>query len=860
MSLFKTGLRYFLRRPLQSLLCIFGVALGVAVIVAIDLANGSASRAFELSADAVAGRATHQIIGGATGVDAEIYRRIRVDLGIQKSAPVIDRYALATDLDRQQIRILGIDVFAEPPFRNYVGGEDAYGARNTASLVSFLTRPDALLIGQSLANRYNLKPGSQIAFRIGDARVVLTVAGILIPADDKSGQALDAIALMDIGAAQALFGMRNRLSQIDLIVDERTDAGRAELERIRAILPPGAELVKPEARSQSIERLSDAFSLNLTALSLIALLVGVFLVYNTITFSVVQRRPMIGILRCLGVTRRQIFVMILTEAAILSAIGGVLGLGLGVLLGRGAVGLVSGTINDLFYVVNVRTVSIDNATLIKGFGAGVIAAMAAAILPAWDATSIPPVGALRRSNVEARLRKLLPWLALAGVIFAAVGAAMLLWSANLTVNFGGIFGVVIGVSLMTPLLTLWLMRALGRPMGALFGLIGRMSARSVANSLSRTAVAAAALMVAVSVIIGLQGMIGSFRLTVATWLETSLTADVYVRPPTSTAGESLVSIAPDKIAALRAYPGVIDLTTYRRLTVDATVIDGDWRPITLLAVGTERERPEDMFVWKEARAGGIWRSMQGRDEIEVSEPLANRLGLTPQNNRLRLRTPVGERAFTVVGVMYDYATDGGTVFIRRDQFEALWGDAGVSSLSMYLTPELAANTGKVAGDMRRSFAGLDLVFFANRELRQEALVIFDRTFSITSALNLLATLVAFIGVLSALMALQIERTRELGVLRANGMSLGQMARMTLLETGLLGGTAGLIALPTGFILAVILIYIINLRSFGWTIRMALDPGIFVQAMLVSIVSALLAAVYPMLRLRQLKIADAVRTE
>jgi putative ABC transport system permease protein len=335
---------------------------------------------------------------------------------------------------------------------------------------------------------------------------------------------------------------------------------------------------------------------------------------------------------------------------------------------------------------------------------------------------------------------------------------------------------------------------------------------------------------------------------------------VYVRPPTSTAGESLVSIAPDKIAALRAYPGVIDLTTYRRLTVDATVIDGDWRPITLLAVGTERERPEDMFVWKEARAGGIWRSMQGRDEIEVSEPLANRLGLTPQNNRLRLRTPVGERAFTVVGVMYDYATDGGTVFIRRDQFEALWGDAGVSSLSMYLTPELATNTGKVAGDMRRSFAGLDLVFFANRELRQEALVIFDRTFSITSALNLLATLVAFIGVLSALMALQIERTRELGVLRANGMSLGQMARMTLLETGLLGGTAGLIALPTGFILAVILIYIINLRSFGWTIRMALDPGIFVQAMLVSIVSALLAAVYPMLRLRQLKIADAIRTE
>ncbi len=221
---------------------------------------------------------------------------------------------------------------------------------------------------------------------------------------------------------------------------------------------------------------------------------------------------------------------------------------------------------------------------------------------------------------------------------------------------------------------------------------------------------------------------------------------------------------------------------------------------------------------------------------------------------------MGERAFRVVGVMYDYATDGGTVFIRSDQFARIWKDSGVSSLSLYLTPDLAARSGVVAADLRKKFAGSDLVFFANRELREEALVIFDRTFAITSALNLLATIVAFIGVLSALMALQIERTRELGVLRANGMTLGQMWRMTLLETGLLGGAAGLIALPMGFILAVILIYIINLRSFGWTIQMSLDPAVFGQAMLVAIASALLAAIYPMLRLRTLKIADAVRTE
>jgi putative ABC transport system permease protein len=248
-----------------------------------------------------------------------------------------------------------------------------------------------------------------------------------------------------------------------------------------------------------------------------------------------------------------------------------------------------------------------------------------------------------------------------------------------------------------------------------------------------------------------------------------------------------------------------------------------------------------------------------KDEVWVSEPFANKHGITRENNRVMLRTDKGSRAFTVVAVYYDYASDAGVILMRRDAYRKFFGDDSVSSLALYLA-DSTSDARAFAVNLREQFAGRELVISANRELRQNALQIFDRTFAITGALNLLATVVAFIGVLSALMALQIERTRELGTLRANGMTLRQLWKLTLMETGLMGGAAGLLSMPTGLLLALILVYIINLRSFGWTIRLSLDWQTFAQAMIVAVASALLAAIYPMLRLAKIQIAQAVRQE
>jgi len=858
MTLLKTGLRYLLRRPLQSILCILGVALGVAMVIAIDLANGSAARAFELSTETVAGRATHQIVGSGAGLDEAVYRRLKVELGVREAAPVVESYAIAVELDQQPLRVLGVDAFAEAPFRSYLGQGNAPLRQN--DLTDFFVRPDALLIGQETAARYGLRLGDALTLRAGDARRTMRIAGILNPADERSRRALDGLAIVDISTAQELFNMAGRLSHIDLIADERTEAGRALLDRIRAILPPGAAIVKPSARSQSVESLTDAFRLNLTALSLLALVVGMFLIYNTITFSVVQRRPIIGTLRCLGVTQAEVFRQVLLETLLLGAIGGVLGIGLGILLGRGAVGLVSQTINDLYYTVNVRSVDVDLWTLAKGFGLGLAASLLAALAPAYEATSIPPITALRRSAGEQRVRWLLPRVALAGLVMLAIGAAMLLLSRALVVNLGGIFFVLIGLALASPMATIGLMGALQPLLDRLAGLVGRLSARGVVNAISRTAIAIASLMVAVSVIIGLQSMINSFRTTVESWLDASLTADVYIAPPATGINASNATIAPSVVADFEALPDVSDVTRFRRVSVDFRTADAEYRPASLLAIRSNRERSARTFVWTLRPADGLWASMAGQDEVQVSEPFANKYGITPQNNRLLLRTDQGERAFQVVAVYYDYASDAGVIVMRHETYRRYWQDAQISSLALYVNPAQVSDLGAFVDQLRRRFAGRDLVISANRELRADALAIFERTFTITGALNLLATVVAFIGVLSALMALQIERTRELGMLRANGMTLRQLWRMTLLETGLMGGTAGLLAMPTGFLLALILVYIINLRSFGWTIRLDLQWETFAQAMVVAVVSALLAAIYPMLRLGRLEIARAVREE
>ena len=384
--LWRSSLRYLQHHAWQVGLALLGVALGVAVVVAIDVANESARRAFVLATQSIVGRATHQIVGGPNGVAEEVYRRLRLTGKVRALAPVVESDVAATDYPGRIFHLLGVDAFAEAPFRPYLSSA---GAAPDNDFSAFLTQPATGLIAARTARQLGLAIGDRLSVRAGTRHQAVTLVGLLDPPESRVASAVEHLLITDIATAQEILGLVGQLSRIDVLAPEG-EAGQKILATIRQLLPAGVEILSSRGRSQAIEQMTRAFQLNLTALSLLALIVGAFLIYNTMTFSVVQRRSLLGLLRTQGVTRGEICLLVLGEAAFMGGVGTVAGIGLGILLSHGLVQLVTRTITDLYFVLTVRELALTPVVLGKGMALGIGASLLAALRPAWEATATTP--------------------------------------------------------------------------------------------------------------------------------------------------------------------------------------------------------------------------------------------------------------------------------------------------------------------------------------------------------------------------------------------------------------------------------------------------------------------------------------
>lgn len=812
-ALLRAGLRYQLRHRWQAALALIGITMGVAVVLAVDLASAAARASFALSAAQLQGKATHRLVGAAEAVPDALYRQLFTAPGHPPIAPVID-VPVRVDGHAGRMRLIGVDVFAEAAFRDAL----PQAIRGEASLADWLARPDAIALSTSAAQALGVGPGDRLILRRSGSGHPVEVFAVL--PDDSLGSR--DILLADIATAQAIAGLTGKIGHIDLILDEGAKAWLA------GRLPPAVRLVDIGEQTAGVAGMSAAFELNLTAMSLLALLVGMFLVFNAISFSIVQRRNLLGRLRALGVTRHEILRVVLAEASALGLVGSALGILLGIWLGNGLTQIVATTFSELYYRVSTDALHLGWPSLAKALALGLGGTLAAAWLPARQAAHTPPLTSLSRSALEQTTRRTTPVLAAIGTLLGIGG----LWLAfgvpgGVIAGFIGLFAMLLGAALATPLVLRLAHAVLVRIPG---GVLWRMASRDLDRHLSRLSTATAALMVALAASVGVAVMVESMRGAVDDWLGALLTADLYITAPGHDEG---VPLPGPLVARVTQLAPVAAASRYRNASLNLA-----GRPVKLIAA--DLAAPSRVgFQLLDSVTGDPWAAF-ARGAILISEPLAHRLHLGAGDG-VKLPTPQGEVGFTVAAVFRDYASEHGRIFMPIPAYRSLWEDMRTDTLALFARD---GNAGSLIDAVRALPDEPAPVLTAAREIHAESMAVFDRTFRITEVLRYLSLLVAVIGVFSALMAIQLERRKEFAVLRALGLARGQIGALIGIESALLGLLAAGLAVPVGLLMAWVLTDAIQVRAFGWSMPFAAPLLPLLLTLAYGLGAALLASVYP----------------
>ena len=846
MTLFRQFIvRALLRDRARAVVTLAGLTLGVAVVVAIRLANVSSIRGFEIALDVVAGKTLLEIVGAGVGVPETQLADLGWLRDYGRVSPVIDRTARvrAPDGTEHPVRVLGVDVLRDRPFREYRLLRFARDGRDPRpqELLALLLDPASVVLTERFAGRHAIDLDTRVPLIIGDRVHDAVVRGLLLdagPARVVDGQ----LALMDIATAQLVF---DRLGWVDRVEIQLFDADLVDDAEgaIGARLPDGLRVQRPAQRGRQVEKMLAAFHFNLTALSYIALVVGLFLVYNTVAVSVITRRREIGTLRALGATRRLVRRLFLGEAAVLAMVGTGLGLPAGWLLARVAVRLTSTTVNTL-YITSAATVpALGAGDLLLACAVAIPLALAGAAMPAAEAAGVTPIAAVRDLDRFVRDRRFPHRAAALSVLLFGAG-----WWLSTLEAVGGlpVFGlgaalaVLFGAAALVPVL-LELLRRVGRaPLGRGFGVEGLLAHANLSASVSRLAVSVAALVVSLAMLAAIAIMVGSFRETVAYWVGQTLQGDLFVATADRAPVGPAVTISAAAERRIAAHPAVAALDGFRNVDLPYGPDDG----LIILGAGDFEVLLEHGGLLFKTPADGraAMRRALSADAVVVSESFAIKYDVTV-DDRIELETPRGARPFRVAAVYYDYASDRGLVVMDHMTFARHYGAHRPTGLTVYLEPdadpeavrqELLAAVGPDHGLFIRTTAAL----------RAEVLRIFDATFAITYALEAIAIVVAIVGVAATLVTLTLERRRELVMLRLVGAGRGQIRRMVVIEAAMLGMLSQGVGLLIGVVLSLILIYVINVQSFGWTIQFHLPLGFLAQSTLLIAVTTALAGLYP----------------
>ena len=837
-------------KPFLTALNVLGLAIGIAVYLAIQIVNHSATRSFQAGIDLVAGR-SHLEITGPDGLPDSLWPTLEHFPGIQAATPILEAYATLPDFPGEYLRLIGTDPFTATPF--FAAAQADAASAWTSRTEDWLARPSAAAVNETWAQHLHLAPGASLVLSLNGRSLPLQIAATF-PSPPGRGESLRT-AFLDIGWAQELLGKPGSLSSIQLILDDPAQLP-AVAAALQKVLPSSLQVQAPAQRNRQVGLMLQGFQLNLTALSLVSLLVGVFLISNTIAASVVRQRREIGVLRAIGASRTQVRVLFLAEAAFSALLGGLLGVPLARLIASSLLHGVSQTISAHYVLLSIDQTWVSPLHVAQALICGLLAALLGAWAPAREASALNPIALLRPGrNLDTTPK---PWwkpLPLAGTLLAlaAVLSFQALHSGPPWLSFAACLALVLGFVLLArpaAQAAAFLAERAARPFPHL--LLFRMGAAHLAKALHRAAPVIAALLTSVAMVLGVTIMIHSFRSTLTLWIDSTLRADLYIAPA---ANEILKRSAtlPDALAQrLQHHPAVRHAETLREERVS---LADDPTPYTLRAIDRLPAIPLPFTSGDPAAQDASWRLP---DHLAASEILATRLHWRP-GQTIVLATPVGPLPFTLAGIFYDYADDQGCLYITRENHARHWPNTQLHAIAAFLHDPAQASA--LEAEIRRDFnpSGA-LSIYQNHALRSRVFDIFDQTFAVTQLLRVIAIGVALLGITLALSTLVAERAHDIAALRAIGASPSQIAAIHLTEAGLIGLVSAFLGMACGLLLSMILTWVVNKAFFGWTVRFDLPWSEWACTPLWVTPVALLAGLLPAYKAATTNLATALRSE
>ena len=685
-------------------------------------------------------------------------------------------------------------------------------------------RPDRLFLSPAAAAWLSVRTGETVTMQAGLRDLTFTVAGLL---QSSSSQRY---AVMDIAAAQQAFDRVGRLTRVDLRVRPGADVGALRT-RILGGLPAGVAIEAPQTRADANTRMSRAYRVNLNVLALVALFTGGLLVFSTQALSVVRRRQQFALLRTLGLPRRRLVALLVVEGAMVGAAGSLVGLLAGYALAVALMRVFGGDLGAGFFRGMAPAVAIEPFAP-SIFGAlGIAVAVLGSIVPALEAARADPAPALKSGDEQLAFRplhRIRP-----GILLLSAGAlAALLPSVGGLPLFGylAIALLLFGTLLLMPRVAVFLLAHTPTPrcVPAALAFDQLRGAPGQATASLATVVASVSLMVSMAI------MVASFRQSLDDWLVRVLPADLYVR--SGTAGDSAYFSADDQ----RMFANLPGVRRVDFLRVQSVLVDPSQPRVVLLARDLPAEDPARALPLV---AEGPARAAGDPPPVWVSEAMADLYGYHPGRH---IRVPLAGRdvAFTVAGVWRDYARQQGSIVMERALYSTLTGDTTANDAAVTL--EAGARSVDVQRELeRRAGTGGQLAFAAPADIRAVSLHVFDRTFAVTYALEAAAVAVGLVGLSSSFGALVLARRREFGMLRHVGLTRRQIAGMLATEGLVVSGIGLIVGLVLGWLMSLILIFVVNRQSFHWSMELhvpwvpllALALGLLVLATATTLVSA-----------------------